>query len=305
MGWLIFAIIAALLATTYTFLDNYLVDVFFKGRSPQAQKCFFGPAYLMTAILILSFFTIEIEWQNALWLIGGGVMASVSYIFYYAALGKENSTRVTLFEQLSPVFYLLFGILLLDETMDRGQLIGLVIILSVPIIIFLSTKKRGQKTQIRTIGLMAAKVTISALANILIVKFGGNNYFVTTLAFVILGKGIGDTAMMLAMKKWRQRFKLIRQRENKIKFFGILTIDVLAWLASDVIYYIALTVAPTVAIASATVKSLQPIFVFVFGLILTLVWPNFGREKTDRRTVRTHLLATVVAVIGILLMRFL
>ena len=302
MEWLIFAIIAALLATTYTFLDNYLVDVFFKGRSPQAQKCFFGPAYLVVAILLLIFVSFDIVWQNALWLIGAGVMASVSYIFYYAALGKDNATGVTLLEQLSPIFYMLCGILLLDEKMDRGQLIGLAVILMVPIIIFCAAKKSSKKTRIKTIVLMVVKVTISALANVLIVKYGADSGFVTVLAWVMLGKGIGDTTMMLAMKKWRQRFRTVRLRENKTRFFGILTVDCLTWMTSDFVYYIALTLAPAVAIGSAVIKTMQPIFVFICGIILTLIWPEFGREKTDRRTVRTHLVATLVAVAGIILL---
>ena len=302
MDWLVFAIIAALLATTYTFFDNYLVDVFFKGRSPQAQKCFFGPAYLLVAILLLIFVPMTLTWQNALMLIGAGIMASASYIFYYAALGKDNATGVTLLEQLSPIFYLLFGILLLDQKMDRGQLIGLAVILTVPFIIFCSAKKSSRKTQLKTIMLMLIKVIISAVVNVLIVKCGAESSFTTVLAYVMLGKGIGDTAMMLVMKSWRQRFRTVRKREKKSRFFGVLALDCLTWIASDFIYYIALTLSPAVAIGSATIKALQPIFVFIFGIILTLIWPNFGREKIDRRTVRTHLIATIVAVTGIALM---
>ena len=81
--------------------------------------------------------------------------------------------------------------------------------------------------------------------------------------------------------------------------------DHVAWLAGDFLVYASLALAPTVAMASAVTKTLHPIFVFTFGIVLTLLWPAFGREKLNKKTILTNLIATAVAVVGIVLMQVL
>ena len=122
------------------------------------------------------------------------------------------------------------------------------------------------------------------------------------LFFVLLGRGIGDTVMTLVFKSWRKDFKKTIKRNGK-KVYAVMTIDNLMWTVADFSYYAALMFAPALAMASGITKTLQPLLVFVFGIILTLLWPRFGREKLDRKTVMVHLVATIIAVLGIILMQ--
>lgn len=302
--WLVLTIIAALAAAIYTFFDNYIVDVFFKGRTPQAQKVFFGPAYLATAVLIALFANIQaMEVGNAIGLIVAGALASISYIPYYVALGKEEATSVTILEQLSPIFYLIFGWLILGESISEMQLAAFAIILLSPLAIVLGSRKNSQNSKISIVLLMVGKVTISALANVSVVKFSGSD-LMTSIFYITLGKGLCDIIMSLIFKKWRLRFRQVAKKHRKpLKFYGIFLIDHLLWLVSDFTYYAALTLAPVVAMVSAVAKSAQPILVFVLGIVLTAMWPKFGREKNNRRTIISHFIATVLAVIGIVLMQ--
>ena len=59
----------------------------------------------------------------------------------------------------------------------------------------------------------------------------------------------------------------------------------------------------TAAIVSVTANSSQLILTFVMGIILTHLWPKFGREKLNKHIVRAHLIATVLAVIGIVILQ--
>ena len=303
--WLILTILAALAAAIYTFLDNYIVDVLFKGRTPQAQKAFFGPAYIVTAVLVAIFAGLEaVEWQRAVMLVISGALASISYIPYYIALGKDEATNVTIFEQLSPIFYLILGCLILGDSISVIQLAAFGVILMSPLVLIFSAKRNSKNSRTKTMWLMVVKVIISSLGCVLAVKFGSGIDTITMLFYVMLGKGLCDVILMLMFKKWRKRFNDIAKREkNKAKFFGIFLIDHVVWLVSDFTYYIALTLAPAVAMVSAVTKSLQPILVFVLGIILTILWPKFGREKNDRRTIIAHFVATLLAVVGIILLQ--
>ena len=64
----------------------------------------------------------------------------------------------------------------------------------------------------------------------------------------------------------------------------------------------ALTLGP-VAIVSVVANASMMILTFVLGIILTIIWPNFGREKLKKRRVLAHLVATVLAVIGIIMLQ--
>ena len=55
--------------------------------------------------------------------------------------------------------------------------------------------------------------------------------------------------------------------------------------------------------ASVASDAVEPIVIFFLGLLLTLIWPKFGREKMDRKTIIVHLVATILVVVGIVLMQ--
>ena len=69
-------------------------------------------------------------------------------------------------------------------------------------------------------------------------------------------------------------------------------------------YRAALIAAPALALASAASDSIEPIVIFFMGLLLTLIWPKFGREKLQKKVILVHLVATILVVIGIVLMQF-
>ena len=306
MWWLVLAILAAIAAALCTFSDNYITDTFFKGREPQAQKAFFGPAYLITAVLMLILLQIQaVPVWVAIGLIIAGAISSLSLIPYYSALSEDDSTEVTIFEQLSPIFYLIFGRLFLGDDISGGQLAGFVVVMIAPLIIILSSRKRSKKAKLRTAGLILIKVATIALANTLIVKFGGDYELTTIFFYVIIGKGLIDTILAFSIKKWRVRYKNVHKKNRGVKFFSVMLADHIAWLAGDFLVYASLALAPTVAMASAVTKTLHPIFVFTFGIVLTLLWPAFGREKLNKKTILTNLIATAVAVVGIVLMQVL
>jgi hypothetical protein len=55
--------------------------------------------------------------------------------------------------------------------------------------------------------------------------------------------------------------------------------------------------------ASAASDSVTPVVIFFMGIVLTLIWPKFGREKLNRKNVLVHLVATMLVVIGIVLLQ--
>ena len=220
------------------------------------------------------------------------------------ALSKDDTTNVTLLEQFSPIFYLIFGRFILGEQIGGAQLAAFLIVLAAPLLIVLSSKKRSKGNLIKTAGYVLVQVTIASLAHTLTAKYGAGVTPETMLFYLFIGKGIGDVIETVVVKKWRERWLHVwRKNHTNPKFWLTMVIDHLLYVGYDACYFTALILAPTIAIAPAIIKTAKPILVFIFGIIFSILWPNFGREKINKRAVRIRLIATTLAVVGVVLMQ--
>ena len=306
MNWLIFVLITVLFESFRIFLDNYLSDYYFKGRHSVSQKYFYGIAFVIFALILIPFAGIDFSVgliSTIMIFIIAGIINSFAGIPYYKVLELDDSANLGIFIQLSPVLYLILGWLFLGETISPTQLVAFFIILSAPLLILFTTRKRSRKIKIKAIFYAFLYVLLAVISNLIFVKESSQDItFAGAMAFLFLGKGLGNLLIMAARPKWRRRFRDVMQSSHKKvlrPLFGSLTLS----LVKDFTYRAALILAPSVALASATSDSSEPIFIFFMGVVLTIIWPNFGREKLQRKSIIVHLIATVLVVIGIILIQ--
>ena len=119
---------------------------------------------------------------------------------------------------------------------------------------------------------------------------------------MFLASGIVSLIIVYTQPAWRRRFKVVFKK-NKRKIILPLFINATCSIVKSTTYRAALMLAPTVAIASAASASSEPIVIFFMGIILTLIWPKFGREKLNKKSVLVHLVATILVVVGIVLLQ--
>lgn len=183
------------------------------------------------------------------------------------------------------------------------QLIAFAIILCAPFIIVSTTKKRSRKIRLRAVFFAFLYVLIAVIGNLVFVKAdNGQMEFITELAILFLAKGLSDIIIVYSQPKWRKRFHDVAIK-SKHKVFRPLALNLMIGLAKEFSYRAALITAPAVALASVSSDSAEPIVIFFMGLLFTLIWPKFGREKLDKKTVCVHLAATALVVVGIILMQ--
>lgn len=307
--WLILTLIASVGATFSAFIDNFLTDVYFKGRTPQAQKCFYGPIYCVIAIVVFVIYLFStpfeyIPFSNLLLLFLSGVISSIASIAYYLALKDEDTTGVAIFLQLSPIFYLLLGTVFLGERIHGIQLLAFLIILAAPLTIILSARKRGKKLEYRAVFFILIYIIVYSFSHILFVfaerglnEQGFNLPIIVAVATLLFGKGLLDIILSLSIKKWRLRAKHIYKSSKKKVLVPVIA-NAGIWAVVDYFNRAALVLGQ-VAVVSAVYNTAELLETFVFGLILTLIWPKFGREKLNRRTIVAHLAAMILAMIGV------
>ena len=306
MNWLILVLITVLFDSSRIFIDNYISDYYFKGHDAVSQKLFYGYAFTILAIILAIITGVDFSDPIPLLLFtGAGILSSIAGIPYYRALELDDSTNLGIFIQLAPVLYLVLGWLFLGETLSFIQLISFIVILSAPILIIATTRRRSRKTKIKAVLYAFLYVFIAVIGNLIFVKENSvaeNLNFFTEMAFLFLGKGLGNLLIIYTRPKWRRRFINIFKSSRK-KVLRPLLCSGIFGVTKDFTYRAALTLAPSVALASATSDSATPIVIFFMGIVLTLIWPNFGREKLGKKSVIVHLIATVLVVVGIILMQ--
>ena len=306
MSWLVLVVIAVISDSLRIYIDNYSSDVYFKGRGAVSQKLFNGlafPVIALIALIITGFDFSGMDVVVGLLLVLSGFIYGFAGVPYYRALELDDSTNIGIFTQLSPVLYLIFGWFLLDQTFSPMQLLAFFVILSAPFLIVLTTRKRSRKIKLRAVLFAFLYVFIAICGNVLFVKISNSEQnFVTAIALVLLGTGIANLSIMLMMPKLRRRFKEVNKK-SRHKVLRPLFINSIVRVVQQFSYRGALIAAPTIAIASVASDSAEPIVIFFMGLILTLIWPKFGREKLDKKTVLVHLIATGLVVIGIVLLQ--
>ena len=308
MSWLILVVIATILDSTRIFIDNYSSDVYFKDRNAVSQKLFYGCATTITGIIILlvtQFDFASVELTTILCLALAGVCSAIGGIPYYKALELDDSTNIGIFTQLAPVLYLILGWFLLDETFSPLQLIAFAIVVSAPFLIIFTSKKRSRKIKIRAVFYAFLYVLIAVAGNIIFVKTNSasNLNSLSEMSILFVFRGIANTLIVYCYPKWRRRFLTVFHQSHGKVLRPLISNHIIGTL-KDFAYRGALITAPTVAIASATSDSAEPIVIFFMGLLLTLIWPKFGREKLDKKTVTVHLIATILIVAGIILLQF-
>lgn len=310
MSWLILVAIAVIFDVFRIFTDNYISDVYYKGREVASQKLFSAYAKTIAGIIILiaaGFTFSQFEPSAMFFFIFAGVLSSIAEVPYYLALGIDDSTNLGIFIQLAPVVYLIFGWFLLGETFSPLQLLSIGIILIAPILIVLTSRKRSRKVKLHAVLLALLYVVISVIGNIIFVKVSGDTtdirILIEEIALTVLGTGLMDGVIMFALPKWRKRYHNVK-KASKGKVLVPLAASFSVGLVKSFAYRAALIAAPALALASAASDSIEPIVIFFMGLLLTLIWPKFGREKLQKKVILVHLIATILVVIGIVLMQF-
>lgn len=308
MDWLILVLFAVLAGSSHIYIDNYISDFYFKGRLAVAQKMFFAFAFIVVAIIlaiISGFDFLGVDIKIILFLILSGICTSLAGIPYYKALEIDDSTNLGIFIQVAPVLYLVLGWLFLGESISLLQMVAFIVIMVAPVLIVLTTRKRSRKIKLRAIFYAFLYVLISVSSNLIFVKENSATEisFLGSMTLVMFGKGIGNVIIMALRPKWVKRFRDVYKASHRkvLKpLIGTLSFS----LIKDFTYRGALLLAPSVALASAAADSTEPIVIFFMGIILTLIWPKFGREKLNRKSVLVHLAATVLVVIGVALLQF-
>jgi uncharacterized membrane protein len=274
-------------------LDKYLVERFFKD-SDVAIMVLFTALVVVLALPIIWYFepTVLNPGFGSVALIAfAGILYMTGMLFYLRALQNEEASVVAPFFQTGPLFGYVLAYLVLGETLSPRQMLGGALFVSIRI----GHSMKMFKT--RLAALMVACGFIMALASLIFKVFALQVEFWATTFWMFVGEGIFGVALLMIPSYRRQFIALVRT--NTAALLSINASNELINLGGGLGSRYALLFAP-LSIVQA-IGSTTTLFVFAFGIVLSVFFPGFGREDLSGRDLVQKGMAAIIVAIGVAL----
>jgi uncharacterized membrane protein len=296
MLWLFFAFIGPICWAMSVHLDKYLIERYFKNSSVIVMMVFTSVVAALMMPLIWYFYpaVLDMPARDAVLVAAIGLLDSVALLFYMRALQTEEASDVAPFFQTIPLFGFVLAYLLLGETLNAWQGLGAALIIAGGLSLSLRRRAGGSRLNMSLIALMFACCLVFAFNSVAFKLFALRDDFWTTVFWQGAGQvAFGVIAMFMA--KERRHF-LMMLKTNTVPVLAVNATNEVVYLAGNLGAGYALLLAPVTLVQA--VSSTTTMFVFIFGIILTVFFPRLGRENLSLRNLLRKGAAILVVAIG-------
>ena len=297
MTWFFIALISPALWAVSNYFDKYFIEKYFKGRGGIGALILFSSLiglFIPPLILIfkqdifnVSYLQIGIVWIGSLtWL-----MATL--IYFYALRKDEASVVVPLF-QIIPIFAFILGYLFLDEVLAFRQIVGALLVILGGFALSLDLTEKMPRFKSSIFFLMLASSFLMAIGSLTFKFVAIEAGYWTTNFWGFIGQALIGIAIFSFIRNYRVEFLQIL-KENKMAIIALSGINEIIAVVAGLAFTFAVLLAPLALVQ--TVNGFQPFFVFLYGLILTLFFPDIVTESLSRK----HLLQKIITIAVMLL----
>jgi uncharacterized membrane protein len=280
-------------------LDKYLVERFFK-ESDVAIMVLFTALVVVLAMPIIWYFVPDVlspSLSSIALIVLAGILYMTGMLFYLRALQNEEASVVAPFFQTGPLFGYVLAYVVLGETLTPRQLLGGALIIIGALFVSIRIGHSMKSFKARLAALMVTCGFIMAVASRIFKVFALKVEFWTTTFWMFAGEGIFG-AVLLMIPFYRKQFMTLL-RTNTAALLSINASNELINLGGGLGNRYALLLAPLSLVQA--IGSTTTLFVFVFGVMLSVFFPKFGRETLSGRELMQKGFAAVVVAIGVAL----
>jgi drug/metabolite transporter (DMT)-like permease len=294
--WLIFAFSGPILWAVSTHLDKYLVEKYFKHSDV-------GVLLVFTALIGL--FTLPFVWlldpnvvgvglANAALMAFSGVLYMGGMLLYLQALQSEEASAVAPFFQAAPLIGFMLGYLVLGEVLSPAQMAGGALVIGGTLLVSLRSDRQRTRLKLRLAALMLSAALVLALSSLIFKMFALRDDFWPTTFWMFVGEALFG-GVLLAIPSYRRQF-IDLTRSNPGAVLSVNAANELINLGGGLGTRFALTLAPLGLVQA--IGSTTTLFVFGFGVVLSVFFPRLGRENLSGRELLHKGLAAVLVAAG-------
>jgi uncharacterized membrane protein len=299
MSWLFFAFSGPVLWAISVHFDKYLVERFFKDSNVAVLLLF--TAFIGVLLLPFIWFyepgVIDHDLGSIALMILSGILYLSAMLLYLRALQSEEASVVAPFFQAGPLFGYVLAYFVLGETLTPRQMMGGVLIIVGALIVSLRFGQSAKMFKVRLAAQMLTCGFIIALSGLIFKMFALKVEFWTTIFWMFVGEAIFGAGLLLIPAYRRQFMMLLRQ--NTVALLAINGSNEIINLSGSLGSRYALLFAP-LSIVQA-IGSTTTLFVFAFGIVLSMFFPGLARENLAARELLQKGAAAVLVAIGVAL----
>jgi drug/metabolite transporter (DMT)-like permease len=299
MSWLVFAFSGPILWAASTHIDKYLVERYFKDSNVAVLLIFTALVGLITLpfIWFLVPGVADVGPAHAALMAFSGLLYMGAMLFYLRALQSEEASVVAPFFQAAPLFGFVLGYVVLGETLSPAELTGGALIVGGTVLVSLRSDLHKSKFNGRLAALMLACALSLAVSSLIFKMFALRAEFWPTTFWMFAGEALFGAALLAIGSYRRQFLDLLRQNPGAV--LSINATNELINLGGGLGTRFALVLAPLSLVQA--IGSTTTLFVFGFGVVLSIFFPALGRENLSRRELLHKGLAAVLVAVGAVL----
>ncbi len=247
---------------------------------------------LIGGVLLIWFPTVTgTDW----WLALLGAVCYVTAVWaYLSAMRTEEASRIVPLFSIGSVLIVLFSAVLLGEVFTAVRYIGIGLVLVGSVLISMTTTLRAL-VRSRLVGFMSIS-GVAFAGHALIVKYLLADYAYGTVfgSIAVIQACIGLVLVIVLHRQVSRAWQRVSW-----KSFGLNLVTDFFGFGAELLYTIALSVWYLALVE--TIASLQYLFIFFWGIILSRYFPRILREPLGRGILLKKGVAVTIIIVGIYL----
>ncbi len=297
--WLLFAFSGPVLWAASTHIDKYLVEKYFK-HSSVAVLMVFTSAIGLLALPVIWWWRPQVLAEPPLGIavmVASGLLYMGAMLFYLQAIQSEEASVIAPLFQATVVWGFVLAYVLLGEMLTLRQAIGAALIIAAGALMSLNGRTDLRRFKIGLVLRMAACTFALALSTVIFKFFAVRDEFWSTAFWTFAGEAVFGVAVLAVPAYSRQLAALLRRSPAAV--FSVNAANELINLGGGLGARYALLMAPVALVQAVT--STTVLFIFGFGVLLTVFFPALGKENLSRRNLIQKGFGAALVTAGVLL----
>jgi drug/metabolite transporter (DMT)-like permease len=297
MSWILFAAIGPVLNAAANHIDKYSISKYLKGGETGALVIFSALFNLVAlpVIYIVDPHLFALSYTHMILLMVNDMLIVLAMLLYFFALERDEASYVVPFYQTIPVFGFILGFFVLGETITGSQSIGAGFLLVGALLLSLELGLGRLHIKYRVALYMMGASALYAINSVLFKYFALDVGFWPAVFWGCVGKvGIG-LIFLMCLPRYRKQFRTLISKNTR-RVLGLNAFSESLFIIAETTTSYAFTLASVGLVL--LVNALQPVFVFIGGILLTLFLPHFGTESLSRRLLAQKMCGIGLLVIG-------
>jgi drug/metabolite transporter (DMT)-like permease len=282
MSWFFIALWAPFLLACANHNDKFLLSKYLKDKSIGAIVVFSSlfSSVGMPIVLLIQPDVYEVSFVQGSALVATGMLSVFAAVCYLYALDSDEASFVTPFYQTVPIFAFVLGYFILGEAITLAQGSGSSVIIVGALALSLEFGRRRIRFMRKVVALMLAASFLSAINGVIFKLIAMDTGFWVSLFWGFVGQMMAGLTLLVCIPSYRRDFVGLF-KQQKVAAVGLIALSRTLFSVSEAVTLYATLLAPVAMVL--VVNSFQPLFVFVLGIMLTLLLPRVGEESLDRR----------------------